>query len=225
MSADDKTEQQNVEGVADLEPSDGVEIDKTADEADEAQQDDEHDRADTTSRLGDEVARRRRVKIVPLRSRPASPAVRRAGGVVVRQSVPARSSRPTPQPLKAAIDAARDGTVALLSYKPDTLNQDFAAAKSHLTGDFLNYYDQFTQRDRDAGRQGKGADNHRSGGRCGGVRTAAEFSGRVALRQPGHHQQGPARSGDGVEQRAGVVDQGPRHVADHQVPAGLSLSS
>jgi Mce-associated membrane protein len=46
---------------------------------------------------------------------------------------------------RAAVDAARDGTVALLSYKPDTLDQDFAAAKSHLTGDFLNYYDQFTQ--------------------------------------------------------------------------------
>jgi Mce-associated membrane protein len=46
---------------------------------------------------------------------------------------------------QTAINAARDGTVALLSYKPDTLNQDFAAAKSHLTGDFLNYYDQFTK--------------------------------------------------------------------------------
>jgi Mce-associated membrane protein len=46
---------------------------------------------------------------------------------------------------QAAVDAARDGTVALLSYQPDTLDQDFAAAKSHLTGDFLNYYDQFTQ--------------------------------------------------------------------------------
>ena len=46
---------------------------------------------------------------------------------------------------QSAVDAARDGTVALLSYKPDTLNQDFAAAKSHLTGDFLNYYDQFTK--------------------------------------------------------------------------------
>jgi Mce-associated membrane protein len=46
---------------------------------------------------------------------------------------------------QTAVDAARDGTVALLSYKPDTLNQDFAAAKSHLTGDFLNYYDQFTR--------------------------------------------------------------------------------
>jgi Mce-associated membrane protein len=46
---------------------------------------------------------------------------------------------------QSAVNAARDGTVALLSYKPDTLNQDFAAAKSHLAGDFLNYYDQFTK--------------------------------------------------------------------------------
>jgi Mce-associated membrane protein len=46
---------------------------------------------------------------------------------------------------QSAVNAARDGTVALLSYKPDTLNQDFAAARSHLTGDFLNYYDQFTK--------------------------------------------------------------------------------
>jgi Mce-associated membrane protein len=52
---------------------------------------------------------------------------------------------PTAAAARAAVDAARDGTVALLSYKPDTLDQDFAAAKSHLTGDFLNYYDQFTQ--------------------------------------------------------------------------------
>ncbi len=46
---------------------------------------------------------------------------------------------------QSAIDAARDGTVAMLSYKPETLDQDFAAAKSHLTGDFLNYYDTFTK--------------------------------------------------------------------------------
>jgi Mce-associated membrane protein len=52
---------------------------------------------------------------------------------------------PTAAAAWAVVNAARDGTVALLSYKPDTLDQDFAAAKSHLTGDFLNYYDQFTQ--------------------------------------------------------------------------------
>nr|WP_231997207.1 hypothetical protein [Mycobacterium sp. 1245111.1] len=43
------------------------------------------------------------------------------------------------------VNAAKEGTVALLSYKPDTLDQDFAAAKSHLSGDFLNYYNDFTK--------------------------------------------------------------------------------
>jgi Mce-associated membrane protein len=46
---------------------------------------------------------------------------------------------------KAAISAASDGAVAVLSYSPDTLDRDFSSAKSHLTGDFLNYYNQFTQ--------------------------------------------------------------------------------
>lgn len=44
-----------------------------------------------------------------------------------------------------ALTAAKDGTVALLSYSPETLNEDFTNAKTHLTGDFLNYYNQFTE--------------------------------------------------------------------------------
>jgi Mce-associated membrane protein len=140
MSADDKTEQQNVEDVADLEPSDGVEIDKTAaDEADEARQDD-----DTTLGLGDKVARRRRVKVAPLvlvLLLLLSGAL--ATWLYVVQYQP--DEQTDTAAARTAINAARDGTVALLSYKPDTLNQDFAAAKSHLTGDFLNYYDQFTK--------------------------------------------------------------------------------
>jgi Mce-associated membrane protein len=43
-----------------------------------------------------------------------------------------------------ATDAARDGTVALLSYAPETLDKDLTNAKSHLTGEFLKYYSQFT---------------------------------------------------------------------------------
>jgi Mce-associated membrane protein len=42
------------------------------------------------------------------------------------------------------VKAANDGAVALLSYAPGTMDQDFAAAKSHLTGGFLDYYSQFT---------------------------------------------------------------------------------
>ena len=45
-----------------------------------------------------------------------------------------------------ATDAARDGTVALLSYAPDTLDKDLANAKSHLTGEFLKYYGDFTDK-------------------------------------------------------------------------------
>lgn len=43
-----------------------------------------------------------------------------------------------------ALEAAKTGTVALLSYSPDSLDKDFAAAKSHLTGEFLSYYTDFT---------------------------------------------------------------------------------
>jgi Mce-associated membrane protein len=46
---------------------------------------------------------------------------------------------------KSAITAASDGTVAILSYSPDTLDRDFSSAKSRLTGDFLSYYTKFTQ--------------------------------------------------------------------------------
>lgn len=50
-----------------------------------------------------------------------------------------------PDAQKVALDAATTGTTALLSYSPETLEQDFAAAKSRLTGDFLDYYTQFTE--------------------------------------------------------------------------------
>jgi Mce-associated membrane protein len=50
-----------------------------------------------------------------------------------------------PAAAKVALDAATTGTVALLSYSPESLDKDFAAAKSHLTGDFLSYYTQFTE--------------------------------------------------------------------------------
>ena len=43
-----------------------------------------------------------------------------------------------------ALDAAKEGTVAALSYSPENLDKNLAAAKSHLTGDFLQYYSHFT---------------------------------------------------------------------------------
>lgn len=46
---------------------------------------------------------------------------------------------------ESATSAATKGTVAMLSYAPDTLDRDLSTAKSYLTGDFLSYYSQFTQ--------------------------------------------------------------------------------
>lgn len=46
---------------------------------------------------------------------------------------------------KSVISAATEGTVAVLTYAPNTLDRDLSSAKSHLTGDFLSYYSDFTQ--------------------------------------------------------------------------------
>ena len=141
MSDDDNTEQEHDEetppdvettdeAAQDVEPTDGSEIDKVA---------------DTTEPV---VAPWRRLVIaVPLVTVLLVLGLLAAAGLTAwlyfyqyrpDQEVDAAVNQ-------RAVDAARDGTVALLSYKPDTLNQDFANAKSHLTGDFLNYYDQFTR--------------------------------------------------------------------------------
>jgi Mce-associated membrane protein len=54
------------------------------------------------------------------------------------------NQRTDPAVAQAVVRAASDGTVALLSYSPESLDKDFATAKSHLSGDFLSYYTQFT---------------------------------------------------------------------------------
>ena len=45
---------------------------------------------------------------------------------------------------QAVIAAASNGTVALLSYAPDTIDADLATAESQMTGEFLTYYSKFT---------------------------------------------------------------------------------
>ena len=43
----------------------------------------------------------------------------------------------------AVVSAASQGAAALLSYAPDSLDRDLAAAQTHLTGEFLTYYREF----------------------------------------------------------------------------------
>lgn len=45
---------------------------------------------------------------------------------------------------RAVISAASHGAAAVLSYKAESLEGDMAAAKSHLTGGFLDYYSKFS---------------------------------------------------------------------------------
>lgn len=69
--------------------------------------------------------------------------------VAVAATVYFTQYRPDQQIDAAAADAARaaavDGAVAVLSYSPDTFDQDLAAAQTYLTGDFLDYYSKFAQ--------------------------------------------------------------------------------
>jgi Mce-associated membrane protein len=54
-----------------------------------------------------------------------------------------------------AIQAGSDGAVTLLSYSYDSLDRDFAKAKSHLTGDFLAYYSKFSEEIAAGAQQGQ----------------------------------------------------------------------
>lgn len=65
-----------------------------------------------------------------------------AGWLYLNQYRPDQQTSPAAQ--KVVLDAATTGTVALLSYSPESLDKDFAAAKARLTGSFLSYYTQFT---------------------------------------------------------------------------------
>jgi Mce-associated membrane protein len=137
VSPDDET-------TPDVEPTDGVEIDTASDDKEDsavAEIDKAADSADSSS------AARRRLSAIPLIPVALVLGLLAAGGLAgwlyFTQLRPDTQTDGAVE--QSVVNAARDGTVALLSYKPDTLNQDFAAAKSHLTGDFLNYYDQFTK--------------------------------------------------------------------------------
>lgn len=43
----------------------------------------------------------------------------------------------------AAVSAASEGSAAILSYAPDSVDPDLAEARSYLTGEFLTYYSDF----------------------------------------------------------------------------------
>ena len=54
------------------------------------------------------------------------------------------SAREAGEARAESVRAATDSTIALLSYKPDTVEKDLDAARSRLTGTFLNAYTSLT---------------------------------------------------------------------------------
>lgn len=46
---------------------------------------------------------------------------------------------------KQVLEAASQGTVSTLTYHAETFDKDLAAAKAHLTGEFLKYYGEFAE--------------------------------------------------------------------------------
>ena len=64
-----------------------------------------------------------------------------AGGYLKWQDASARDAQGARM---ASVQAATDGTVALLSYRADTVEKDLDAARGRLTGTFLNAYTSLT---------------------------------------------------------------------------------
>lgn len=62
--------------------------------------------------------------------------------VYLTQYRPDRQSGAAAQ--QAAVAAASEATVSLLSYAPETIDEDLAAAQSVMTGEFATYYGRFT---------------------------------------------------------------------------------
>ena len=134
--------------VTDVDETEKV-TDESVDEADEAtENDDAATETETQSEPRDGVVRRS-ARVVRARLG----AILLAAALVASAGVAAwlyfEQYRPDQETNAAAatvaLDAAKNGTVALLSYSPESLDKDFATAKSHLTGDFLSYYTQFTE--------------------------------------------------------------------------------
>jgi Mce-associated membrane protein len=132
--AGDDAEQPTIEGVSEADPSDGVAIDKTADTEDEVRRD-----ADTTPPLGDDISRRRVKLVTGVLALLLAVSGALAAWLYITQYRPDRQTDAAA--VRAVTTAAQEGMTALLTYKSETLDQDVTAAKSHLTGNFVNDYE------------------------------------------------------------------------------------
>ena len=98
---------------------------------------------DTATARRTPIARRvaRRWRVIALGALFCVCAVAAAGLYIAQYRLDQQTSDTSRQ---AAVNAASEGTLALVSYAPESIDRDLAAAKAHLTGEFLNYYSKFS---------------------------------------------------------------------------------
>jgi Mce-associated membrane protein len=138
-SADDEAEDDKDEADA----SDGKE---ESDEADDADEEDEEDEEDYPEDEDVEPAKPKRVisvsRIVAFGVLPAVVLLLAGAGAYFKwQSSSLRASQTSSI---ESLTAAKDGTVAMLSYKPESVEKDLGAARDRLTGVFKDSYIQLT---------------------------------------------------------------------------------
>jgi Mce-associated membrane protein len=84
----------------------------------------------------------RRMKFLALGVLPAVALVLAVAGGALKWE--AGTAAVDPAQVAESVRAASDGTIAILSYGPDTIEQDLGAARGRLTGDFLDAYTKLT---------------------------------------------------------------------------------
>jgi Mce-associated membrane protein len=143
VTADDETDMTDVDGVDDVDASAAGESSSAAEVTEsDAEVTDEAPAASERPTRRSARGRRGRIGVLLLAATLVASAGL-AGWLFFYQYRPDKETDSAAA--KIALEAAKNGTVALLSYSPDSLDKDFASAKTHLTGDFLSYYTQFTE--------------------------------------------------------------------------------
>jgi Mce-associated membrane protein len=131
---------------------DGVSIDDESEAVDVEALDDKHDAGEhdlgaphdeqqvSAVPAGTKAQRRKRFLVFGVLPAVALILALVAGGLKWQAS----TASTAPSQVAESVRAASDGTIAILSYRPDTVEQDLGAARNRLTGEFLETYTRLT---------------------------------------------------------------------------------
>jgi hypothetical protein len=119
-----------------------------------------------------------------------------------------------------SVQAARDSTIALLSYKPESVDKDLTAARDRLTGSFLDAYTQLVNTVVIPGAKEEDLRGG-SGARCGIGVGQTRSCGGAGLRRPDRRRR-QRRADPHRLQCADHAGEGRRPLADLRIRTGLA---